>query len=218
MRVYYLTNAQFALSNIALRRIKISRFSDLNDPFELLAVDLSDKTHRKAFRMTKEQLNKNKGLICFSKSWSNPLLWGHYAEKHTGICLGFDIPDRFIKPVIYAKHPTKIRIDPITGKLIFNESNMNRLLRTKFADWKYENEMRLFVELDHDTVESGNYFYSFSDDLVLKEIVLGPRCEIPINGIRSLVENFNQPVRVIKSRIAFSSFRVVENKIASIEN
>jgi len=218
MRVYYLTNAQFALSNIALRRIKISRFSDLNDPFELLAVDLSDKTHRKAFRTTKETLNENKGLICFSKSWSNPLLWGHYAEKHTGICLGFDIPDSFLKPVIYAKYPMKIKIDPKTGEPIFNESNMSRLLRTKFADWQYEDEVRLFVELDHDTVESGNYFYSFSDDLILKEIVLGPRCEIPINGVRSLVENFNQPIRVIKSRIAFSSFRVVEHKIASREN
>jgi Protein of unknown function (DUF2971) len=218
MRVYYLTNAQFALSNIALRRIKISRFSDLNDPFELLAVDLSDKTHRKAFRTTKEQLNENKGLICFSKSWSNPLLWGHYAEKHTGICLGFDIPDKFLKPVIYAERPMKIRIDPKTGDLRFNESNMSRLLRTKFADWKYEDEMRLFVELDHDTIESGNYFYPFSDDFILREIILGPRCEIPINGVRSLIENFNLPARVTKSRIAFSSFRVVEHKIASREN
>ncbi len=219
MRVYYLTNAQFALSNIALRRIKISIFSDLNDPFELLAVDLSDKTHRKAFRMTKDQLNENKGLICFSKSWSNPLLWGHYAEKHTGICLGFDIPDKFLKPVIYSKSPMKIKINPKTGELIFNENNMmSRLLRTKFADWRYEDEMRLFVELDHDSIESGNYFYPFSEDFILREIVLGPRCEIPINGLRSLIENFNQPIRVIKSRIASSSFRVVEHKIAIREN
>ena len=38
MRVYYLTGAQFALSNLALRRIKNARFGDLNDPFELLGV------------------------------------------------------------------------------------------------------------------------------------------------------------------------------------
>ena len=36
MRVYYLTGAQFALNNIALRRLKIARIEDLNDPFELL--------------------------------------------------------------------------------------------------------------------------------------------------------------------------------------
>ena len=217
MRVNYLTGSQYALSNIALRRIKISRFSDLNDPFELLAVDLSDRQQRAAFRETKEQLNKDRGLICFSKSWSNPLLWGHYAERHTGICLGFDVPDKLLAEVIYAENPMKISVDPKTNRPRLTERVMNRLLRTKFADWRYEDEVRLFVGLDHDTVESGCYFYSFSDDLVLREVILGPRCEIPIVGVRELVAAFNKPVQVTKSRIAFSSFRVIENRSASRE-
>ena len=215
MRVYYLTGAQFALSNVALRRIKISRFSDLNDPFELLAVDLSNREHRAAFRKTKEKLNEDRGLICFSKSWRNPLPWGHYAERHTGICLGFDVPDDLLAPVIYAEQPMKIRIDPQTNRPKLTEPVVNRLLRTKFADWKYEDEVRLFVGLDHDSIESGSYFYSFSDKLVLREIVLGPRCEVPIMGVRNFVNNFESPVRVLKARIAFSSFRVVENRTAS---
>lgn len=217
MRVHYLTGSQYALSNIALRRIKVSRFSDLNDPFELLAIDLSDKQHRAAFRETKEQLNSDRGLICFSKSWSNPLLWGHYAERHTGICLSFDIPDKLLAEVIYAESPMKISVDPQTNLPRLTERVMNRLLRTKFLDWKYEDEMRLFVGLDHDTIESGYYFVSFSDDLILREVVLGPRCEIPIEGVRKLVATFVQPVRVIKSRIAFGSFRVIKNRSASRE-
>lgn len=215
MRVHYLTGSQYALSNIALRRIKISRFSDLNDPFELLAVDLADRQHRAAFRDTKEQLNKNRGLICFSKSWSNPLLWGHYAERHTGICLGFDVPDKLLAEVIYAENPMRISVDTKTNRPRLTERVMNRLLRTKFSDWRYEDEVRLFVNLDHDTVESGCYFYSFSEDLVLREIILGPRCEIPIERVRQLVSTFAQPVQVIQSRIAFSSFRVIENRSAS---
>ena len=97
MRVYYLTGAQFALSNLALRRIKIARFGDLNDPFELLGVDVGDKKLREAILETKEQINKNRGLICFSKTWRNPLMWGHYAEKHMGMCLG----------VRYSQKPTR---------------------------------------------------------------------------------------------------------------
>ncbi len=217
MRVLYLTGAQYALSNFALRRIKISRFADLNDPFELLAVDLSDRAHRGAFQETKNELNDNRGLICFSKSWSNPLLWGHYAERHTGICLSFDVPDELLSEVIYAENPMKISIDPQTNRPRLSQRLMNRLLRTKFSDWKYEDEVRLFVGLDHDTVESGCYFYSFSDQLVLREVVLGPRCEIPLAGVRSLVANFSEPVRVLKSRIAFSSFRVVTNRSESRE-
>jgi len=109
MRAYYLTGSQFAVSNLALRRIKIARFADLNDPFELLGVDIGNKEHRSAFRATKDQLNESKGLICFSKSWSSPLMWGHYAEKHTGICLGFDVPDKLFEPVIYANACSKWR-------------------------------------------------------------------------------------------------------------
>ena len=215
MRAYYLTGAQFALSNLALRRIKIARFGDLNDPFELLAVDLADKEHRKAFRETKEELAGSKGLICLSRSWTNPLLWGHYAERHTGIALGFEIPSKLLAEVIYAKTPLKIPIDRKTNKPALSEKLMNQLLRTKFFDWKYEDEMRLFVQLDHETKESGLYFADFSADFQLREVILGPRCELPIASVRAVVASFSPAVSVIKSRIAFSTFRVVENRIAS---
>jgi hypothetical protein len=215
MRVYYLTGATFALNNLALRRIKIARFADLNDPFELLAVDLADKDHRKAFRAVKDEINRDKGLICLSKSWSNPLLWGHYAEKHTGMALGFEVPDKPLAPVIYARKPIRIPIDKQTNRPRLNEGLVNRLLRTKFADWEYEKEMRLFVQLDHTMKESGLYFCDFSKDFQLRGVVLGPRCEFPISRIRSLVAGLTPAVDVIKARIAFRSSRVVKHKLAS---
>jgi hypothetical protein len=215
MRVYYLTGAQFALTNLALRRIKISRFQDLNDPFELLGIDVGNKKLRAAFRATREQINESKGLICFTKSWSSPLMWGHYAEKHTGICLGFDVPEESLAPVIYANRLLKIKIDPKTKRPKPTAKVVNRLLRTKFFDWKYEDEVRLFVGLDHDTAESGKYFLPFSESLTLREIILGPQCELPIEGIRSIVAGFRPPVFVLKSRIAFTKFEVLENRLAS---
>lgn len=215
MRLYYLTGLHHGLGNIALRRVKISRFADLNDPFELLAVDLKDRRHRKAFRETKEALNETKGLICLSNSWGNPLLWGHYGEKHTGLALGFEVDDHLVAKVIYAKSPEAIPIDKQTDLPRLTEALVNRLLRTKFHDWKYEDEMRLFVKLDHETKESGMYFYDFSPHFQLREVILGPRCEVPIASVRSIVKGYSPSVSVIKSRIAFSTFRVVENKFAT---
>jgi hypothetical protein len=215
MRVYYLTGAQFGLSNIALRRIKIARFADLNDPFELMGVDIGDRRYRKAFHETKTQINEDKGLICFSKSWSNPLIWGHYAEKHMGICLGFDVPAELLAPVIYTDHLLEMEVDPRKKVPKPTQKFMDALLRTKFSDWKYEDEMRLFTRLDHDTVESGNYFLPFSENLILREIILGPRCELPIEGIRNIVANYDPLVVVLKSRIAFTRFEVLENKSLS---
>ena len=215
MKLFYLTSSAFALAAIALRRIKISRFAELNDPFELLAVSLAEPDHRKAFRSLKEELNKSKGLLCFSASWSNPVLWGHYADKHAGIALGFEVTEGLPVQAIYSEHPLQIPIDKATGKLVLEEPLVDELLRTKFVDWKYENEWRVFVNLDHSTREGGMYFYDFSPDLRLSEVILGPRCELPMSRVRSIVSELHPKVVVRKSRIAFQSFHVVEDKSAT---
>jgi hypothetical protein len=53
MRVYHFTSTEFGLSDIALKRLKISRIEDLNDPFELLAAELSQKNSRSALPCSK---------------------------------------------------------------------------------------------------------------------------------------------------------------------
>jgi hypothetical protein len=213
MRLYYFTSAQLAISNIALKRIKISRFSDLNDPFELLAVNLSDRDSRKIFHKEREKVNETRGLICFSKEWKNPLMWGHYADKHNGIALGFEIPQKNVTPVIYDRNLSKVEIDAKTNNP--TKSLIEELLRIKFEDWAYEKEMRLFVSLENITPEGSYYFEDFSDALNLREVILGPKCTIPIDRIRNLVSGYKLKVEVIKSRIAFTRFEVLKNKAAS---
>ncbi len=212
MRVYYLTSAPFALSNLSLRRLKISRFGDLNDPFELLAANLENPDYRKAFAAMKHKINESKGLICFSRTWTNPLLWGHYAGKHTGIALGFDIADSLLSEVLYTSRRVRIKVDERTKKPMLDEALVDRLLRTKFKDWKYEDEYRLFVQLDPATKESGLYFMDFSVDLRLMEVIFGPKCELPIDRIRSLLQDDLRDVEVLKARMAFRSFQVVQDR------
>jgi len=215
MRLYYLCPQQFGVSNLALRRLKIARFGDLNDPFELLAIDIADKGHRRVFRAVKDELNKNKGLICLARSWRNPLMWGHYAERHTGMALGFDVNENFVKPVVYAKKLHKIAFDQAEKKPNLTFEVMERLLRTKFYDWKYEDELRAFVQLDHATAEAGMYFFDFGEHLILREVILGARCSLPIERVRRIVSDYEISVEVSKARIAFSSFRVVKDQSGS---
>ena len=42
VRAYYFTEAQWAYQNLRGKRLKISRFLELNDPFELFAVSQGD--------------------------------------------------------------------------------------------------------------------------------------------------------------------------------
>lgn len=213
MRLYYLTGPRWGMDNIQNKRLKVSRFHDLNDPFELLSVDITDQVLRPGLRAHKEKLNVSTGLICLSRSWSNPLMWGHYAEKHTGMALGFEVHDGLPVEVIYAKYPTKLRKDPKTGHFQINEEFVNRLLITKFFDWHYEEEWRIFVELNDPDPATQHHFFGFSKDFDLKEVILGPKCPLAIEHVEQSIHESGLRANVVKSRIAFSKFEVVTDRL-----
>jgi hypothetical protein len=43
LRLYHFTSSEYAISDIGLRRLKVARLADLNDPFELMALDFGKK-------------------------------------------------------------------------------------------------------------------------------------------------------------------------------
>ena len=50
MKLYHYMDEHFGLQNLANRRIKASTFNRLNDPFELLGIETSDKDIRAALK------------------------------------------------------------------------------------------------------------------------------------------------------------------------
>ena len=212
MRVYHFANAKYALEDIQHQRLKISRFNELNDPFELLAADLLDKRHREAFARFKNQINDQAGIVCFSGAWANPLLWGHYADKHTGMALGFDAVDDKLIDVHYTSMRPKVEFDEVNRKIINGSQVLNDLIRTKFTDWKYENEFRMFAQLDKLEKKAKLSFVKFSEDLVLREVILGINCNIPIEKVRKLVNSGSSKIKVIKAGMALRTFKVIEDR------
>lgn len=212
MRVYHLLSAQHGISNVALSRIKIARYHDLNDPFELLAGELSERQLRVAVAEMKKDFHETKGIISFSKSWKNPVLWSHYADKHHGMALGFDIVDKYANEVDYSL--TRIPVKYVDG----NPSNgidldyVRKITRTKYKHWEYENEVRMHVGLDEGVCEGGLFFMPFSADVKLSEVVLGHSCPISIEQIRELISRVHPNVTVIKARLAFKTFEVVTDQ------
>lgn len=211
MKLYYLTTENHAISNIEKRRLKISRFSTLNDPFELMPVNLADPKHRTPIRNFKQQIDADKGLVCFSKCCENPVLWGHYGDKHKGIALGFEIQKDLVNSVIYSNDLINIPVDPVTNEARPDSKLVNNILRTKFKDWKYENEYRVFFELKDEASEDGLFFTNFSEQIKLCEVILGPNCSTNFSQIQSSLTGYKSEVKISKSRIAFKSFRVVRD-------
>jgi hypothetical protein len=104
MRVYKFLCEKYGLLALRERRIKISRMADLNDPFELLPLQQSNRRVREALHAVKLRASLW-GLLCFSASWHDPVIWAHYSDKHRGLCLGFDIPEDRYQKIKYVSSP-----------------------------------------------------------------------------------------------------------------
>jgi hypothetical protein len=207
VRVYHFLPAEFALDDIKKGRIRISEIDQLNDPFELWCVDQSNRQLRTVLHGFKQGVGTKVGIVCFTRRWHNPLLWSHYADKHRGICLGFDVDERGLKPVKYVRRRPELLIPP-------TEESVNELLFTKYRDWKYEEEWRNWFKLD--TREQGHYFYYFEPDkfVQLREIIAGPLCQITKAEIENAMCSYTDQINIVKARLAFRTFRVVKNRKA----
>lgn len=207
MRLYHFLNAKYGIAALTDRRIKIATIMELNDPFEFLAVDLSDRPFRWALMQTKKQLSEKQGILCFSKTWRNPVLWGHYAQSHRGLCLGFDVPRDFFRRVEYVDERSAPPAEP---DLDF----IKRILFTKFSHWGYEQEYRAFVGLDEQ--EAGLYFMAFSKHLKLRQVIVGDESPLSRADVSAALGKLQRRVEVFKARPAFRSFEVVRNKAEAL--
>ena len=175
-RVYKFISAQFGISDLKERRVKLSMIDDLNDPFDVFhALDTTDPQHAKAVMGLAARFGNTVGLLCFSRNWNNLLLWSHYAASHTGICLGFDIPDD-----VFVANAMDVRYQPNLLK-IHDSKDLDshfgkRLFCTKHESWSYEQEVRFFFELEDLADEHGFHWFQFGPVFQLREVILGVRC------------------------------------------
>lgn len=207
MRVYHFLSRKYGLEDIHRRRLKIATLDDLNDPFEMLAMSLRDPELRQAFRTTKAQMAKQAGLLCFSRSWRNPVQWSHYAERHHGLCLGFDIPDNLVTTVSYRRK--RLPVDRALLEGPNAEAFMRTVVSTKFSHWRYENEVRLFVTLEDRDAETGFWFREFDADLALREVVVGAACDVTRSELADVLGDLEVSVKKRKARLSFQRFAVV---------
>jgi hypothetical protein len=209
MRVFHFVNEQYGLDDLRKRRLKIATLRELNDPFELFAISFKAPAVRQAFQVMKAELSKTRGLLCFSRNWHNPVQWSHYADRHRGLCLGFDVPDEKVGLVSYSGKRVAVEIDKLTAPKLLDERTATSLFLTKYSHWRYENEVRAFVTLEHRDPKTNLYFAEFSDRLKLMEVIVGATSTITRATIQDALGTLASTIPAMKARLAFKSFRVV---------
>ena len=119
-QLYHFLPTKFALKAIERRQLKAADLDRVNDPFEALVMAFDSREYEDAFLTFRKDILGRYGTICFSQTWEEPLLWGHYADSLKGICLGFECfyDDRtdIIREIKYV--PQRINVSEFT-ELIF---------------------------------------------------------------------------------------------------
>lgn len=124
-----------------------------------------------------QEIIKNYGISCFTKKYDNLLMWAHYSENHSGLCLEFNFLDE-----INDFNDKKIKLEefniPHLRKVNYTNSNVEINYKqfvqesftpvyTKTKVWEYEEEFR--------SIRPKVGLYPFSKKC-LKSIFFGLNC------------------------------------------
>lgn len=177
--------------------LRATERSDLNDPFEFLppkdffegVVELATANSDLEWvkNITYDDFRKSfylfHGVISFTETRSNLLMWAHYAQRHTGIVIEFDIQNEFFRSV------KRVRYDNFRPNNV-DVREIDDLFFIKSDEWIYEKEYRIVKQKkDHD------YFMSKSD------MVLHPAKNSAVHSHEGALEMyfFKVPKGCIKS-------------------
>jgi hypothetical protein len=105
------------------------------------------------------EINRTKTVIsCFSEINNSIIMWSHYANKHSGFCIEYDLKNYrsnvFLFPVFYEEELFDMTKYLLTEKDKFNNFALLLAAITKSIEWAYEKEWRLipfgFVDQESD--------------------------------------------------------------------
>ena len=187
-RLYHFMKAEYASKAIERRQLKFSQPDKVNDPYEALPIAFYSQEREEEFRKATAKLRKETGVICLSETYTEPTMWGHYAENCEGICLGFDVTCEEGPENIYAKRVRYVKERVDISHIGFNYKNdvlkpfdplkFFNLFLTKSHRWKNEKEWRICNNITDQQRDPApeHYFFPFDNVLELREILIGFRC------------------------------------------
>jgi hypothetical protein len=144
-----------------------------------------------------EDIDKHYRVYCLSNKPACPLMWGHYAEKHTGVCLEFKVRNEVFCGALKIKYEENYPPFQLTDNS--TETNV-KCLTTKSKDWAYEEEYRL-IALDKaaklpskDMLVTDNNFLRIPENSLHAIIVGCMTSEASKNEIKALIKSSGKSV------------------------
>ncbi|WP_429094262.1 DUF2971 domain-containing protein [Aeromonas veronii] len=158
----------------------------MNDPFELSPdQDTLDKiledAHREDFfqqisEYASDEGFDDTGIISFTESYNNLLMWSHYADEHKGIVIEFDyhvLKTHFNKILSVSNSIERVLYNRERHEVLPYTTLPKRNLLTKSDDWIYEKEHRVITKVSNADYfiinkEAYEYILDFYDESYLE--------------------------------------------------
>ena len=167
-----------ALSSLSENYLYFANPNQLNDPF-----DVASESLEKQFKNL--SLNKNNFKLCsLSQINDNKLMWSHYTQEHTGICVGYKF---LYLPNYVGKDEVKYKNTNLEEKEIFD--NIIEYWTVKAEDWEYEKEVRLL----HYGCKQKIY-YTFDIGEAIKKNIIALQIESITFGLKFQNESILKPI------------------------
>lgn len=162
-----------------------------------------------------------RGISCFSRSNDNMLMWSHYCQSHTGICIGFNLNNLYYfvrgiaaingwKPMML---PVSYKEEFIPVEYFDNKTHaIYTWLSTKYDLWKYEQEIRLIMTdvKFNETRWKDKKIKTFKiDPDLIEEVYLGSKIDHKDEEvILNLCARMYPKAKVYKMHLIENSFRL----------
>ncbi|ANK42997.1 hypothetical protein WM91_18980 [Klebsiella pneumoniae] len=208
-----------SLSSLSNCCLWFSGFDKLNDPFEgtyeLTAQMIFGETNNvNKVNGTISAIVNDSGVCCFSKI--NPidqfnfkestLMWSHYAEQFSGICINFD-HDKLLQSLNENRESRIIHKDVIYTSLAhtvntFNEAKDEDIMFKKHDAWWYEKEYRMV-----NTQSGKNKLLKYSP-MAIQDIYVGGRVShSSLNLVKIIRDSIRKDIPIINVSVSNSGYK-----------
>ena len=211
MRVFYYFNSTFHKNDhevdscgilkliLSRKRIRVSKISKVNDPadFQVGFPPSASSSYIEGFQKRYKDIENEIGIVCFSETPCNVLMWSHYADGHRGFVLEFEMDESKLEQVTYSTIAPQL--PPETegpGRDAILKDVGHRALKTKSIDWAYEREWRRIVHYNKptsDVQKDGECYYLTFSSSALKSLFVGLRQEKTDDEIKKILEDAGFP-------------------------
>jgi hypothetical protein len=202
--LYRFMDSDGGLKTLVAGELRVGQLSKFNDPFEWqlgVAGIASSEEQTVADGIRSEHrpwVESWMGVLCFSDSASDPVLWSLYSEKHRGVAFEIKYPwkDDQMQKMTYSNERPILNFadlrkhrDP-TEREEYLKSLLRRLMNQKSLGFAFEREYRLSIDLNDRKfcrVRDGQYYWKLPEKS-LARVILGFCCPLEDIAVRKLLD------------------------------